>query len=145
MQISMNQGTVLSERNWLTEGCHPRAWKMMDPICKLLSSLPSCPSSPPLPSNTDTSATHTIPPTLVIEQGSQPVTLLANSKRSGKIGTLATISSDCQGAQKGPVRFQWWQDRLTSQTLFFHLPFISYTILWGDQQNETNIYETTNK
>lgn len=35
MQISMNQGTGLSERNWLTEGCHLCAWKMMDPICKL--------------------------------------------------------------------------------------------------------------
>lgn len=32
----MNQGPGLSERNWLTEGCHPCAWKMMDTICKLL-------------------------------------------------------------------------------------------------------------
>lgn len=31
-------GTGLSERNWLTERCHPCAWKMMDPICKLLFS-----------------------------------------------------------------------------------------------------------
>lgn len=40
MQISMNQGPGLSEWNWLTEGCHPCAWKMMDRICKLL-----CPSA----------------------------------------------------------------------------------------------------
>lgn len=48
MQISMNQGTGLSERNWLTEGCHLCAWKMMDPICKLLL-YPTAPPSPPSP------------------------------------------------------------------------------------------------
>lgn len=56
---------------------------------------------------------------LVIKQGSKPLTLLANNKWSGKIGTLLAISSDCQEAHGGPVRFQRWQDRLTSWTLFF--------------------------
>ncbi len=138
MQISMNQGTGLSERNWLTEGCHLCAWKMMDPICKLLL----YPTAPPLllspHPHTDTRA-HPPPPSppsplLVIKQGSEPMTLLANNKWSGRIGTLLVISSDCQAAHRGPVRFQWWQDRLTSWTLFFI--FLSFSILLSKDINK---------
>lgn len=51
-----------------------------------------------------------------IKQGSELMTFLANNKWSGKIGTLLAASSDCQG---GPVRFQRWQDGLTSRTVLF--------------------------
>lgn len=140
MQISMNQGTGLSERNWLTEGCHLCAWKMMDLICKLLF----YPTDPPPPHTwTHWPASSPSPP-LVIKQGSKPMTLLANNKRCGKIGTLLAISSDCQEAHRGPVRFQWWQDRLTSWTLFFIFLSFFHTILQGHRQNETNISEPTN-
>lgn len=135
MQISMNQGTGLSERNWLTEGCHLCAWKMMDPICKLLL----YPTAPPLllyTQHTDTRPTSPSSPSppLVIKQGSEPMTLPANNKWSGKIGTLLAISSDCQGAHRGPVRLQWWQDRLTSWTLFFI--FLSFSILFSKDINK---------
>lgn len=65
MQISMNQGTGLSERNWLTEGCHLCAWKMMDPICKLLlhptAPLPTPTNQPP--------PTSPSPPVVFLRQG----------------------------------------------------------------------------
>lgn len=118
MQISMNQGTGLSERNWLTEGCHLCAWKMMDPICKL--PYPTAPPTPPHPPS---------PSPMVIKQGRKPVTFLENNKWSGKIGTLLAISPDCQGAREGPVRFRSWQDWLPSWTLFFI--FLSFAILFS--------------
>lgn len=119
MQISMNQGTGLSERNWLTEGCHLCAWKMMDPICKL--PYPTAPPHTPAPPS---------PSPMVIKQGRKRVTFLGKkNKWSGKIGTLLAISPDCQGARRGPVRFQSWQDWLSSWTLFFI--FLSFAILFS--------------
>lgn len=89
------------------------------------SSTHYCPSSTPTHG-------HTLP--LVIKQGSKPLTLLANNEWSGKIGTLLAISLDCQEAHGGPVRFQWWQDRLTSWTLFFI--FLSFFILFSVDINK---------
>lgn len=82
MQISMNQGPGLSERNWLTEGCHPCAWKMMDPICKLLL----CPSALYL-------LCHWLLSKVEILQ------LLKNNEWFGEIGTLPAISADCKKIQ----------------------------------------------
>lgn len=108
MQISMNQGPGLSERNWLTEGCHPCAWKMMDPICKLLLR----PSALYL-------LRHWLLNTVEI------LSLLKNNKWFGKIGTLTAILSHCAGTHRGSMWFQWWQAWLLSWSLFFHLPFSS--------------------
>lgn len=123
MQISMNQGTGLSEWNWLTEGCHLCAWKMMDPICKLLL----YPTAPPNPQ-----PHHLLQWLLNKEEN----LWLFWKMTSGlvKIGTLLAISSDCQGAHRGPVRFQSWRDWLSSWTLFFI--FLSFSIPFSTDINK---------
>lgn len=71
---------------------------------------------------------------MVIKQGRKPVTFLKNNKWSGKIDTLLAISTDCQGTHRGPVRFQCWQDWLSSWTLFFI--FLSFSILFSTDINK---------
>lgn len=85
-----------------------------------VNSLPNCTPHTPAP---------TSPSPMVIKQGRKRVTFLENNKWSGKIGTLLAISPDCQGARRGPVRFQSWQDWLSSWTLFFI--FLSFAILFS--------------
>lgn len=106
MQISMNQGPRLSERNWLTEGCHPCAWKMMDPICKLLL----CPPALYL-------LYHWLFSKVEISW------LLKNNKRFGKIGTLPAISSNRAGTSRGSVGFQWWQGLIIIRDFVFPSSF----------------------
>lgn len=120
MQISMNQGPGLSERNWLTEGCQPCAWKMMDPICKLLL----CPSALYLLCHWLLSKVEILP-------------LLKNNEWLGEIGTLPAISLDCARTCRGSVWFQWRQAWLSSWALFS--PFSSLIVSMDVSETTVNL------
>ena len=132
MQISMNQGTGLSERNWLTEGCHPCAWKMMDPIWKLLFvSLFFLYTSSQTYTHTHTQThTHTLHHLLRRWLLNKVAHLwLCWQKASGvvKLALYWLFHLTVRGPAEDLWDFLWWQDALTSWTFVFsssfHFPY----------------------